>query len=63
MNWTEVLISVPNNKTDEAAAIANMTVPHGIYIEDYSELEKDAMEIAHVDLIDEELISRIEKNQ
>lgn len=58
MNWTEVLISVPNNKTDEAAAIANMTVPHGIYIEDYSELEKDAMEIAHVDLIDEELISK-----
>lgn len=58
MNWTEVLISVPTDKTDEAAAIANMTVPYGIYIEDYSNLESDALEIAHIDLIDEELLQK-----
>ena len=55
MDWTEVTASVPTEKTDEAAAIANMTVPYGIYIEDYSELESDAWEIAHIDLIDDEL--------
>lgn len=55
MNWTEIKATVPLSQTDEAAAIANMAVPYGIYIEDYSDLEEEAMEIAHVDLIDEEL--------
>ena len=32
-----------------------MTVPYGIYIEDYSGLEDEVMGIAHVDLIDEAL--------
>ena len=62
MNWTEITVSVPNEFKDTAAAIANMTVPYGIYIEDYSELEKDALEIAHIDLIDEELIKRDREN-
>ena len=56
MNWTEIKASVPTEQTDLAAAIANMTVPYGIYIEDYTELEKDAWEIAHIDLIDEDLL-------
>ena len=56
MDWTEIKIKVPTEATDEAAAIANMAVSHGIYIEDYSDLEQGAMEIAHIDLIDEELV-------
>ena len=62
MDWTEIKATVPSDKTDEAAAIANMTVPYGIYIEDYSNLEADALEIAHIDLIDEELISKNREN-
>lgn len=58
MDWTEIKIRVPQTRTEEAEAIANMTVPYGIYTEDYSELEKDALEIAHIDLIDEELIKK-----
>ena len=58
MDWTEIKATVPSDKTDEAAAIANMTVPYGIYIEDYSNLEADALEIAHIDLIDEELVKK-----
>lgn len=58
MNWTEITIDIPQEFADEAAAIANMTVPYGIYIEDYSMLEEDALEIAHIDLIDDELISK-----
>ncbi len=61
MNWTEIKMSVPIEKTDEAAAIANMSVPYGIYIEDYSDLEQGAMEIAHVDLIDDDLIIKDRK--
>lgn len=61
MNWTEITVSVPNEYTDTVAAIANMTVPYGIYIEDYSDLEQNAWDIAHIDLIDEELVSRDRK--
>ena len=58
MEWTEVKISVPQADTETAEAIANMVVPYGIYVEDYSSLEKDALEIAHIDLIDEELVKK-----
>lgn len=58
MNWTEIKIKVSNEDTELAAAIANMTVPYGIYIEDYSDLEEKAEEIAHINLIDEELLAK-----
>ena len=58
MDWTEIKATVPSAQVDEAAAIANMTVPYGIYIEDYSNLEQDALEIAHIDLIDEDLVNK-----
>ena len=58
MNWTEITIKVANKDTDSAAAIANMTVPYGIYIEDYSDLEEKAEEIAHINLIDESLLAK-----
>lgn len=58
MNWTEIKVRIDEAKTDEAAAIANMTVPYGIYIEDYADLEQGAWEIAHIDLIDEELLQK-----
>ena len=58
MEWTEIQIRVPTADTEEAAAIANMVVPYGIYIEDYSDLEQGAREIAHIDLIDEDLLKR-----
>lgn len=57
-SWTEIKISVPAAKAETAGDIANMTVPHGIYIEDYSHLEEEAMEIAHIDLIDQELLDK-----
>ena len=33
-NWTEIKITVPAQSAGTAGDIANMTVPHGIYIED-----------------------------
>ena len=58
MDWVEIKIEIDVKDIDEAAAIANMTVPYGIYIEDYSGLEDEVMEIAHIDLIDEELLKQ-----
>lgn len=57
-DWTEVKISVNIKDIEKAGDIASMVVPYGIYIEDYSELEKEAMEIAHIDLIDEDLLKK-----
>ncbi|MFI3140932.1 MAG: 50S ribosomal protein L11 methyltransferase [Clostridia bacterium] len=57
-DWTEVKISVSTDDVEKAGDIASMVVPYGIYIEDYSELEKEAMEIAHIDLIDEDLLKK-----
>lgn len=55
-NWTEIKITIPTEDIDTAGNIANMVVPYGIYIEDYSDLEGEVMEIAHIDLIEEELL-------
>ena len=55
-SWTEIAITVDTKDIDIAGNIANMVVPYGIYIEDYSDLEGEVMEIAHIDLIEEELL-------
>ena len=56
--WTEVKICVDAKVVDKAGDIATMVVPYGIYIEDYRDLEQQAWEIAHIDLIDEELLKK-----
>ena len=43
---------------ETAGNIANMVVPYGIYIEDYSALEEETMEIAHIDLIEASLLQK-----
>lgn len=58
MNWTEICIKVGSEHTEQASAIANMSVPYGIYIEDYSDLIEQSWEIAHVDLIEQELLEK-----
>ena len=58
MDWTEVVIEVNAGDVDAAGDIAQMVVPYGIYIEDYSNLEEEAREIAHIDLIDEDLLKK-----
>ena len=58
MDWTEVTVAVNAADIDKAGDIAQMVGPYGIYIEDYSNLEQEAREIAHIDLIDEELLKK-----
>lgn len=58
MNWTEISLEINADDIDKAAAVANMTVPYGIYIEDYRNLEEETWEIANIDLIDEELLKK-----
>ncbi len=58
MNWTEICIKVNSEYTEKASAIANMSVSYGIYVEDYSDLIEQSWEIAHVDLIEQELLEK-----
>ncbi len=58
MEYTEVKIYIKTEDTERASNIAVMAVPYGIYIEDYSDLEEAAWEIAHIDLIDEDLLEK-----
>ena len=56
--WNELTIKVATGDTERAAAICTAAAHDGLYIEDYSELEREVDEIAHIDLIDEELLAR-----
>ena len=56
-DWTEIQIEIPVENVDEASAIAQMVVPYGIYVEDYSDLMEEAPKFAHIDLIDEDLMA------
>ncbi len=55
-SWSEIQITVDTKNIETAGNIANMVVPYGIYIEDYSNLEEETFQIAHVDLIEESLL-------
>ena len=58
MDWTDLQILLSVKDLEPAAAIAQMAVPYGIQIEDYSDLLEMVPEIAHIDLIDEALLAR-----
>lgn len=58
MDWIEILVNILVVDVERASDICTMVVPYGFYIEDYSQLEKDALEIAHIDLIDEDLVNK-----
>lgn len=58
MNWTDLKITVSTKDVETAEAIAQLAVPYGIYIEDYSDMLELVPQIAHIDLIDEELLAR-----
>ncbi len=62
MNWTEICITVSTDKLEAASSICGMVSAGGIYIEDYSDLELEAWNIAHIDLIDEALVSKSRSN-
>ncbi len=56
--WNELTVKVSTEDTERAAAICTMAADMGIYIEDYSDIEQEVWNIAHVDLIEQELLER-----
>lgn len=58
MDCQEIILTLPAEQIDLASDIAQMAAPYGMYIEDYRNLEQDVNDIAHIDLIDEELLAK-----
>lgn len=56
--WNELTVKVKTDDTARASDICTMVADMGIYIEDYSDLESVVWDIAHVDLIEQELLER-----
>ena len=58
VDYTEIVFTIFPKDVDRAGDIANMAVKGGIYIEDYTNLEQNVEQIAHIDLIDSELLKK-----
>ena len=56
MDFTEIILNVNIRDAETVSSIACMAARGGIYVEDYSHLEQEAHDIAHIDLIDEDLL-------
>lgn len=58
MDWTDIVLSISSKDITEASSIAQMAVPRGLYIEDYSTFDEDIKFFGPVEIIDEELIAK-----
>ncbi len=58
MEWTDIRLTVAQKDAEQAEAAATMIAEGGIYIEDYSDIEEQVAAIAHVDLIEPELLEK-----
>lgn len=58
MEWTDIRTTVAAKDADTAEAIATGISGGGIYIEDYRDLEAQVEAIAHVDLIERDLLDK-----
>ena len=57
MEWTDIRLTVAK-PMPTCRGVATMIAEGGIYIEDYSDIEQQVAEIAHVDLIEQELLDK-----
>lgn len=58
MEWTDIRLTVAKADAEQAEAVATLIAEGGIYIEDYSDIEEQVEQIAHVDLIEQELLDK-----
>ena len=56
--WNELTVKVKTEDTARASDVCTVIADMGIYVEDYSDLENVVWNIAHVDLIEQDLLER-----
>ena len=57
MDFTELKVAISSSDVEIASAICHMTVPYGVYIEDYSDIIEGVREISGATIIDEALLA------
>lgn len=58
MQWTDIKIIADKKFEGIFDYVSGEVCPGGVQVEDYSDLEKDVLEITHMDLIDQELLNK-----
>ena len=58
MQWTDIKIEANLKYKNTIENIASLISGNGIYIEDYSDLEQQVLEMAHIDLIEQDLLDK-----
>ena len=58
MEWTDLVVEVAKKDSETAADILTGFSDSGLYMEDYSDLEDRVFEMAHVDMIEPELLQK-----
>ncbi|MFV0414280.1 MAG: 50S ribosomal protein L11 methyltransferase [Oscillospiraceae bacterium] len=58
MEWTDLCLTVQRPAAQIAQDIATAIAGGGLYIEDYADLEEQVQAMAHVDLIEQELLDK-----
>ena len=58
MQWTDIKIITDKKFEDIFDFVSAEICPMGVQIEDYSDLEQEVENIAHVDLIEQELLDK-----
>ncbi len=58
MDWTDLVVELPKAHSQTAEDILTGLADGGLYTEDYSDLEDTVWEMAHVDLIEPELLQK-----
>ena len=56
MEWTDIRLTVAKSDADNAEAVATMIAEGGIYIEDYSDIEQQAVSYTHLDVYKRQLL-------
>jgi len=57
VDFTELKVAISSSDVEIASAICHMTVPYGVYIEDYSDIIEGVQEISGTTIIDEALLT------
>ena len=62
-DWTDITLQISSNDVDTVTAIAQMCMPGGIYVEDYSDFESTIAQFGPIEIIDEDLLKKAQDKE
>ena len=62
-DWTDITLQISSSDVDTVTAIAQMCMPGGIYIEDYSDFDTDIQQFGPIEIIDEDLLKKAQDKE